>query len=154
MGLMLSAYFSAVLSTADSCLMAASGNLQTDILSKFFKFNQGRKSQLITSQIITLSIGVLALLLASYMTNVLDLMLYSYAFMVSGLFIPILVALYGKRPNSLAAILSMIIGGTTTVTLIVSEISLPFSLDANIFGIAASAFIYFPVAYLSKRTLK
>jgi SSS family solute:Na+ symporter len=152
MGLMLSAYFSAVLSTADSCLMAASGNVQTDILSKLFKFKQDRKSQLVASQVVTLSIGVLALLLASYMTNVLELMLYSYAFMVSGLFVPILVALYGKRrPNSLAAILSMLFGGTTTVTLIVSKIALPLGLDANIFGIIASAIVYFSVTFLSQK---
>lgn len=151
MGLMLSAYFSAVLSTADSCLMAASGNVQTDILSKLFKFKQDRKSQLVASQVVTLSIGVLALLLASYMTNVLELMLYSYAFMVSGLFVPILVGLYGKRPNSHAAILSMLIGGTTTVTLIVSHIGLPLGLDANIFGITASAIVYFSVTFLTKK---
>ncbi len=151
MGLMLSAYFSAVLSTADSCLMAASGNVQTDILSKLFKFKQDRKSQLVASQVVTLSIGVLALLLASYMTNVLELMLYSYAFMVSGLFVPILVALYGKRPNSLAAILSMLIGGTTTVVLIVSNMALPLGLDANIFGITASAVVYFSVTFLSQK---
>lgn len=35
MGLMISAYFSAIMSTADSCLMAASGNFVTDILSFF-----------------------------------------------------------------------------------------------------------------------
>lgn len=152
MGLMLSAYFSAILSTADSCLMAASGNVQTDILSKLFRFKQGRKAQLVASQIVTLSIGVLAILLASYMTNVLELMLYSYAFMVSGLFIPILVALYGKRPNSLAAMLSMIIGGTTTVALIVSNLGLPFNLDANIFGITVSAIVYFSVSFFHKNT--
>ena len=154
MGLMLSAYFSAILSTADSCLMAASGNVQTDILSKLFKFKQDRKSQLLASQIVTLSIGVLALSLASYMTNVLELMLYSYAFMVSGLFIPILVALYGKRPNSVAAILSMVIGGTTTVTLIILNLELPFNLDANIFGITASAFVYFLVTFFLRKAAR
>jgi len=151
MGLMLSAYFSAVLSTADSCMMAASGNVQTDILSKLFRFKQDRKSQLRASQIITLSIGALALLLASYMTNVLSLMLYSYAFMVSGLFIPILVALYGKKPNSIAAISAMIVGGTTTVSLVVSGLQLPLNLDANIFGISASAFVYFIVNIFFKK---
>ena len=35
LGLMMSAYFSAVLSTADSCLMAASGNLSIDLLGPF-----------------------------------------------------------------------------------------------------------------------
>lgn len=37
LGLMMSAYFSAVLSTADSCLMAASGNLSTDLIGKYLK---------------------------------------------------------------------------------------------------------------------
>jgi len=151
MGLMLSAYFSAILSTADSCLMAASGNMQTDILSKFFKFNQGMKSQLRVSQIVTIAIGVLAILLASTMTNVLELMLYSYAFMVSGLFIPILFALYGKNPNSNAALVAMIVGGTTTVVLTALEFKLPFGLDANIFGITASAFFYVFTLFLIKK---
>ena len=151
MGLMLSAYFSAVLSTADSCLMAASANVQIDILGKLFNFKKDGNSHLLVSQIITITIGVFALLLASYMTNVLELMLYSYAFMVSGLFVPILVALYGKRPNSLAAIFAMVFGGTTTVFLIVTKIKLAFNLDANIFGIAISALVYFLVSRFNKQ---
>lgn len=141
-GLMLSAYFSAILSTADSTLMAASGNVQTDILQKLFKYKPGIKAELRLSQIVTLVIGAFALLLASYMTNVLELMLYSYAFMVSGLFVPVLAALFTKNPNSNAAIASMIVGGVTTVSLIVSDLSLPFNLDANIFGITSSLIIY------------
>lgn len=150
MGLMLSAYFSAILSTADSCLMAASGNVQTDILNKITSYKKDSKSQLRISQIITLIIGILAILLASKMTNVLELMLYSYAFMVSGLFIPILMALYGKRPNSLAAMLAMLLGGSTTIILIILNIKLPFGLDANIFGISTSAFVYFIIHQIKK----
>lgn len=147
MGLMLSAYFSAILSTADSCLMAASGNVQTDLLNKIFKFKKDTKSQLRLSQIVTLSIGVMALILATLMTNVLDLMLYSYAFMVSGLFIPILIALYGKKPNSIAALAAMIVGGSTTVVLEGINAKLPFDLNANIFGILSSAVVYFIINY-------
>jgi len=108
------------------------------------------KSQLRVSQIVTIAIGVLAILLASTMTNVLELMLYSYAFMVSGLFIPILFALYGKNPNSNAALVAMIVGGTTTVVLTAFEFNLPFGLDANIFGITASAFFYVITLFLMK----
>lgn len=150
MGLMLSAYFSAILSTADSCLMAASGNVQTDILNRITSFKKDSKSQLRISQIITLVIGFLAILLASKMTNVLELMLYSYAFMVSGLFIPILMALYGKRPNSLAAMLAMLSGGSTTIVLIILNIGLPYGLDANIFGISTSALVYFIIHQIKK----
>jgi SSS family solute:Na+ symporter len=142
MGLMLAAYFSAILSTADSCLMAASGNVQTDILDKIFKPAKGMKAQLRVSQIITLAIGALALVLAHSMSNVLELMLYSYAFMVSGLFVPILAALYTRKPNAAAALPAMIAGGSTTILLILLKVPLPFGLNENIFGITVSAVIY------------
>lgn len=35
MGIMMSAYFSAIMSTADSCLMAASGKLNSDIFGSY-----------------------------------------------------------------------------------------------------------------------
>ncbi len=151
MGLVLSSYFSAILSTADSCLMAASGNLQTDILEKFIPFKKDTKSQLKISQILTLAIGAISIFLASYMSNVLELMLYSYAFMVSGLFVPVLAALYTKHPDSTAALASMLIGGSTTIVLIILNIGLPFGLSANIFGILASAIVYLIVSMIKRK---
>jgi SSS family solute:Na+ symporter len=150
-GIILAAYFSAILSTADSCLMAASGNVQTDILEKLLPGKRSLKGDLKISQLTTLSIGVLALFLASYMTNVLDLMLYSYAFMVSGLFVPIIAALFSRSPSTLAAIIAMISGGTTTIALIITDIKLPFSLDANIFGIGTSALLYIIIYIIEKK---
>src|SRR6056297_4206743 len=117
MGLMMSAYFSAIMSTADSCLMAASGNLLSDIGMKLFKVDLKGKKLLRASQLVTLLIGVLAILIALNLQNVLELMLYSYAFMVSGLFIPVLVALIYKKTYVLPAILAMIGGGSLTVAL-------------------------------------
>lgn len=148
MGLMLSSYFSAILSTADSCLMAASGNIVTDILSKFSKKELTPKNNLRLSQMVTLLIGVFAILLASKMQNVLELMLYSYAFMVSGLFIPVLGALFWKKSHPIAAFWSMLFGGGTTILLIITEnklplgIKLPEHLDANIYGISISLLLF------------
>jgi SSS family solute:Na+ symporter len=144
MGLMLSSYFSAILSTADSCLMAASGNIVTDIISKFSKKEITEKKMLQLSQIVTLLVGVFAILLASQMQNVLELMLYSYAFMVSGLFVPVIGALFWHKSNPIAAFWSMLLGGSTTIGLILSNNKLPLNyylpayLDANIFGISVS----------------
>jgi len=142
MGLMMSAYFSAIMSTADSCLMAASGNVLTDILSRIFPIKEDHKSQLRLSQVLTFVIGILALILALKMENVLELMLYSYAFMVSGLFIPLLGAFFGKRKNSLAAIWAMMVGGSTTLILTEMNMVLPLGLDPNIYGISASLIIF------------
>jgi solute:Na+ symporter, SSS family len=158
MGLMLSSYFSAILSTADSCLMAASGNIVTDIISKFQKQDLSHKKALQLSQIVTLTVGFFSILLASQMQNVLELMLYSYAFMVSGLFIPVLGALFWKKSHPIAAFWSMLFGGSTTILLIIAEnqlplgIKLPEHLDANIYGISISLILFITISiYYNKK---
>ncbi|MCF8242250.1 MAG: sodium:solute symporter family protein [Melioribacteraceae bacterium] len=148
MGLMMSAYFSAIMSTADSCLMAASGNVITDILDRFFPVTENHKRFLRISQFTTLLLGGFAIMLATSMQNVLELMLYSYAFMVSGLFVPIIGALFWKRSSSIAAFWAMLLGGGTTITLIAASFDLPLDLDANIFGISVSAITFFLFSYI------
>lgn len=146
MGLMMSAYFSAILSTADSCLMAASGNVVSDIIGYFRDVDHGSDDFLRFSQITTLILGTVALIIAYSMTNVLELMLYSYAFMVSGLFVPIIGALYWKKSSSLGAMAAMIFGGSTTVSLELLLENLPAGLDANVFGITVSAVVFIAVS--------
>jgi solute:Na+ symporter, SSS family len=136
-GIVLASYFSAIMSTADSCLMAASGNLITDI----FKRHHSGKVMLL-SQGTTLFLGVIALFIAWKVPNVLDLMLHSYSFMVSGLFIPVLAGIFLKKRSARGAFWSMVAGGTATLTLIVSGIALPFGLDANIYGIFLALITY------------
>ena len=147
MGLVMSSYFSAIMSTADSCLLAASGNFITDIL----RLSKDNTKSIKYSQLATLVIGILAIILATKMQNVLDLMLYSYAFMVSGLFVPVLGFLFLKNPSSKAAMYSMLLGGGTTLTLILTEVTLPFGLDANFFGITLSAIVFIFFQSLPKR---
>lgn len=148
-GLILSAYFSAIMSTADSCLMAASGNVITDI----FKKHQSGKI-LLLSQATTLILGAVALLLALKVPNVLDLMLHSYAFMVSGLFIPVLAGIFLKERSARGALWSMILGGTTTLALILSGLELPFGLSANIFGIVLAVIVYMAFHMLEFNSLQ
>lgn len=148
LGIVLCSYFSAIMSTADSCLMASSGNILTDVLGK-----HNSKNGLRYSQIITLIIGALALLIALKMSSVLELMLHSYSFMVSGMFIPVLAALFLKNPNPIAALSSMIAGGGTTLLLIVSGIGLPLDLDANIFGIGVAILAYWLTSLIPNKRL-
>lgn len=149
LGIVLSAYFSAIMSTADSCLMAASGNLLTDVFKKHKSGNSLRLSQLMT-----LILGTLALLLALRMTNVLELMLYSYSFMVSGMIVPVLAALFARKPNAHAALIAMVVGGSSTLFLIIAGFDLPLQLDPNIFGISLSAFSYYLSSVLFHRFSK
>lgn len=152
LGLMMSAYFSAILSTADSCLMASSGNIVTDFIQRFTNKFQSDKAFLRLSQVVTLVVGTIALFIASLMENVLNLMLYSYAFMVSGLFVPVIGALFWKKSSPAGALAAMILGGATTVYLTVSKIALPYDLDANVFGISVSALSFILLSYLMPST--
>lgn len=149
MGLMMSAYFSAIMSTADSCLMAASGNLVTDLLYGRKTLQTGNSIRF--SQWITLSLGVMAILLATAMESVLELMLYSYAFMVSGLLVPVVASLLIKKPSSLAAIAAMVVGGGTTLILLLSVKQLPWGMDANFFGISAALIVFSSVQILQTK---
>ncbi len=153
MGLMMAACFSAIMSTADSCLMASSGNFLTDIIGRWFKTPDNKRTFLWISQGLTLVLGSLALLLATIMPNVLELMLYSYAFMVSGLFVPVMAGLFLKKVSSAAAFWAMLIGGATTITLIITTIELPLGLDANIFGISLSLVSFLIINYGHKLVL-
>jgi SSS family solute:Na+ symporter len=151
MGIMMSAYFSAIMSTADSCLMAASGNLNSDIIGSFK--HKGSKINIKYPQLITFIIGAVAMLLATRMQNVLELMLYSYAFMVSGLLFPVVGFLVYRKPSAKAAMYSMIIGGTLTLLLIIFNPSLPFGLDPNFFGIGASALVFISLQTIFKSNI-
>lgn len=141
MGLVLAAYFSAVMSTADSCLMASSGSLLTDILGFKSAGDEMDQRSLRYSQLSTLALGVIALVIALYLQSVLDAMLFSYAFMVSGLFVPIVGAFYWKRASATGALVAMILGGATTLLLSLSEIEL-YGFDPNLYGILV-AFVAF-----------
>ncbi len=85
-GLILSAYFSAILSTADSCLMASSSNFMHDLIQKLFPNAVSDKMAMSLSKLLTLLLGVIAVLIALKLTEV--------------LFVDVIfVCFYGKRAS-------------------------------------------------------
>lgn len=161
MGLMMSAYFSAIMSTADSCLMAASGNMTTDIIEKVFRIDPEKLSAIQLSQIVTLGLGIFAFLLAAIFDTVLQIMLYSYAFMISALLVPIIGGLYWEKSSNEGAWWAMLIGGTLTLGLTIFsdenlpfevpyQFTMPYGLDPIIFGITAAAIAFITISFLTK----
>ena len=144
-GIVIAAYFSAIMSTADSCLMASSGNFVNDILQRYLFSNASEKFIMRLSQGVTLFIGAVAIIIAARFEKVLDAILYAYAFMVAGLFIPTLGAYFWKKSSSAGALMAMISGGTLTLILLllvefetIPEDTFKEGLDASGYGIALS----------------
>jgi len=145
-GVVIAAYFSAIMSTADSCLIASSANWVNDIIGQWgLKLSDRAFMRL--SQVVTLAIGVLALLLASISDTVIDLILKVYGFMVAGLLVPTLGAYFWKRSRREAALASMLGGGGLTLGLTLylmfSEAeTLPLGLEPTLFGITLSLVLF------------
>ncbi len=149
MGLVLAAYFSAVMSTADSCLMACSGSFLTDLLRVKHQGAMMDKKSLRYSQWATLGLGVLSLIIALLLENVLNAMLFSYAFMVSGLLVPIVGGLFWKHAHALGALVAMITGGTVTTVLTLLELNY-LGFDPNVYGILSALVLFVLIGLLKK----
>lgn len=137
-GLVVAAYFSAIMSTADSCLMASSGNLVNDLIGRHLLPNLPDRSMMRLSLAATAVLGVLAVLLASRFRLVLDAILHAYAFMVSGLFAPTVALFFWPRATGPAAFWSMLGGGGFTLTAAIAGWAMPLGLSPTLFGIMIS----------------
>lgn len=152
-GLIIAAYFSAIMSTADSCLIASSGNFLSDIYEKYINKNASQKKLMQVSQIATFVIGVIAFVIAASFEMVLDVILHAYSFMVAALLVPTLFAYFRKDNSSLAALVSMILGGVFTLILIFGEIKIGFGLDPSFWGILISFLSFVIVSSLDMKNL-
>ena len=131
-GIVIASYFSAIMSTADSCLMASSGNIVNDVIERYFLKNISSKNSIKLSMAATFIIGVLAVLLAAQFTTVLDAILYAYSFMISGLFIPTLGAYFWKKSCSAGALAGMLSGGIVTLSLMIMDKTIEYCQEEGV----------------------
>jgi SSS family solute:Na+ symporter len=137
-GLVLAAYFAAIMSTADSCLLASVGNIVDDIVGRHLAPAASERTLLTLSRVLTLVVGFGSVGFALYVPRVIDSILLAYSFMVAGLFFPTLGALFWRRVSGTAAFWSIVCGGGVTVGLTLADIT-PF--DPVFPGLALSALV-------------
>ena len=99
------AVLAAIISTATSLINAISSNLLSDFNLSFKRIQPMR---VVKGMTCVISIG--AIFFAFYFNNIVDLLIQSYELSVSCLFIPIFIALFKKKGNSLSAWLAIIAG--------------------------------------------
>jgi SSS family solute:Na+ symporter len=110
-GLVLAAFISVMLSSADSCLLSAGTILSVDIT---------RKKNIIISRIGILIVGIAALLLAVYYTQlggILATLQLAYTVFTAGLTLPVIFGFYKEktRVTSKGAFWSLILGGSISL---------------------------------------
>jgi solute:Na+ symporter, SSS family len=153
-GIVVAAYFSAIMSTADSCLIASSGNFVNDIIMRFFSKSQETKYNIRISQIVTLTIGILAVVIASSYVSVLDVILNAYSFMVAGLTVVTFLAYFSKKIYKTAGLFSMFLGGTSTLILLIFKIDIFYNIHPTFFGILVSLITYYITSIFEKESIE
>jgi SSS family solute:Na+ symporter len=103
------ALLAAICSTADSLLGAASSNLIADF------GNIAKRHVMLWSRLITFVVGVVALIIAFDFDNVIGVIVKSYEISISGLFVPLIIAMYAKNPSTTGAKLSVSAGFLTFI---------------------------------------
>ena len=131
-GLVIAAYIAAVMSSADSCLMGPVAIFTNDIYKRYIKPNSSELHLVRVARYATLILGILAIVTAYLIPNVLDLILYAYTFGSAGIFFPMLGLLFWKKTTAKGAFWSMLLGGSSAV--IYSIVGEPFGFAASYLG--------------------
>ncbi|HLR69113.1 sodium:solute symporter [Virgibacillus alimentarius] len=109
LGVVFAAVAAAIMSTASGTLLASSTLIAKDILKDHYFKNITDKQFLLLSRITTFVIGIIAIVIALWIQELLVAIDVAYALLAGSVFIPIVFGLFWKRATSKAAFYAMII---------------------------------------------
>lgn len=115
--LALAAIFAAEVSTADTVLYMLSSSISNDLYKTFFNPTISDKNLLKFSRAATIVCGFSGILLALWMPNIITAMQIFYSLMTISLGAPFLIGLFCEKASTKGALLSVIVGITTTLFL-------------------------------------
>lgn len=107
-GIILAAFISVMLSSADTCLLSAGTIISVDIV---------RKKDIKISRAGILGVGICALILALYLDNILSTLQLAYTIFTAGLTLPIIFGFYKEKTHatSKGAFWSLMFGGSVSL---------------------------------------
>jgi SSS family solute:Na+ symporter len=145
--IVLAALLSAVMSSADTCLMTASTILAVDIVGRF-KPSLSQDKLLKLSRWGIVGLGLVSLLLALVLKGVISSLLFAYTVYTCGVILPVLAGFYKDKlkVTSLGALAAIIGGGG--IALISKLFDIKY-LDLG--GLLASGVLLFAVSFIENR---
>jgi len=151
-GLVLAAALSAMMSTASGALIASATVANNDIWARLRKrtVTGSKDDEIGSNRLAIVVLGVAAMGIACALGDVIEALTVAYNLLVGGLLVPILGGLVWKRGNLPGAMASMIAGGTTVITFMVTD-----GLLANepiYYGLLAGLAAHLAVSLLTKPT--
>lgn len=157
--LFLGALISAIMSSADSSLLAATSLLTKNIILEIFPHKKN-EDFLPLARWTTIGVAIVSMLVALYVKQIYNLMVNSWATLFVGIFVPVTAALYWKKANKEAAWASMIFGTGTWIGYIIiktgnfQEIADPIFYTAAAYGGIVSLISYLLVTFVRYKKIQ
>ncbi len=146
-GIVLAALLCAVMSSADTTLLSASTILTVDIIGGF-RSSPDRKNVLPRSRWLIILLGIVALVVALLLKNIISALLFAYTVYTCGVILPVIAGFFKDRLKVTAAgALAALIGGGAAG--IASKLISIKYLDLG--ALALSAVLLFLVSFIDKR---
>lgn len=147
--LALAAIFAAEVSTADTVLFMLSTSLSNDLYKTFINPTVSDEKLLKVSRIITVCCGVVGVIAALYMANIITALKIFYSLMTISLGAPFLIGLFCEKASTKGAFASAIIGVCVKIGLQVFNDGQGFGiLNASSIGILTATIIMVASLYL------
>ncbi len=150
---------SAIMSSADSSLLAATSLMTKNIILELFP-QKKKEDFLPLARYTTIVMAIISMLVALYIKQIYNLMVNSWATLFVGILVPVTAALYWKKANKEAAWASMILGTGTWIGYIIvktgnfQEIADPIFYTAAAYGGIVSLVSYVVVTLVRYKKIQ
>jgi SSS family solute:Na+ symporter len=149
-GIVLAAMLCAVMSSADTTLLSASTILTVDIIGRFRPADE-QPGVLPRSRWLIAGLGVVSLVVALLLKNIITSMLFAYTVYTCGIILPVLAGFFKEKLKvTPAGALAALIGGGG-LGLASKLVSVPY---LDLWAIGLSAFLLFTVSYADRKMRK
>lgn len=135
-GLALAGLLSVIMSTADSYLLISVQSVVRDII-KSFNPNMKEKTEILLSRIFSIILPIGALIIALYIKNAYNILMFAWSFYAASCGLPAFAALYWKKATKQGVLAGILAGFVVCVGW--KLIGLPFGLGAAVPGTIACA---------------
>ncbi len=149
-GIVIAGMISIVMSSADSFLNAASVAFIHDIITPLKKQEMSSNQKLLAVRIITIFVGVFAIVFAIKIKSILDILLYSYNFWSPVILVPLVSAILGLKTNKKQFFIGAI-AGIAGVIIWSFVLKKPFGIDGLIIGLSCNFFAFFTAYFINKK---
>lgn len=150
LGLVLAAVCAALMSTASGAMLASATLITNDLLKPFLRETTEKKIMLL-SRLTTFAVGVLAILFAGWIQDILVALDVAYAILSGAIFVPVVLGFFWKKASAQAGFYAILLATVVVIGgLMVEGIS---STNPILYGIVASllSMIFFSYLFPSQK---